>query len=340
MKETGVIYMNKSQIYAKLNQTKMDFSDLYTSTDPRKYFQYLGQLDYIIPHLAQPVFDQLIRARRALQGRPVTVLDLGCSYAINGALMKYTLDYEALRQRYTAPALQGLSSAELNELDRHFYRAWPKQHPALRVIGLDISENAVRYAEACGILDQGLSVDLESRDLNAKEAELLAGVDLIISTGCVGYVTAKTFQRLATTFHKGRTPWVASFVLRMFPFDDIAATLSEHGLVTEPYEGATFVQRRFANREEMEATIRAVEARGLDSYGREAEGLFHANLFVSRPVEEIERLPIQKLVTVVSGVNKLWNVGANVLGSFGPAARRRARAERREHFTQMQAASS
>jgi SAM-dependent methyltransferase len=339
MKETAVICMNKSQNYARLNQSKMDFSDLYTSNDPRKYFQYLGQLDYIIPHLAQPVFDQLIRARRALQDKPVTVLDLGCSYAINGALMKYALDYEALRQRYTAPALEGLNSAELNELDRHFYRAWPQQHPGLRVIGLDISENAVRYAEACGILDRGLSVDLESRDLNAKEAELLAGVDLIVSTGCVGYVTAKTFQRLATTFRKGNAPWVASFVLRMFPFDDIAATLAEHGLVTEPYEGATFVQRRFANREEMEATIRAVEARGLDSYGREAEGLYHANLFVSRPAQEIERLPIQKLVTVVSGANKLWNVGANVLGSFGPAARRRARAERREHFARMQAAS-
>ncbi len=334
-----VITMSKSASYARLNETKMDFSDLYISNDPRKYFQYLGQLDYIIPHLAQPVFEQLIRARAEVQSEPVTVLDLGCSYAINGALMKYALDYEALRQRYTAPALQTQTSAELNELDRHFYRAWPK-HPGVRVIGLDISENAVRYAESCGILDHGLSVDLESRDLNAKEADLLSGVDLIVSTGCVGYVTAKTFQRLATTYRRGRTPWVASFVLRMFPFDDIAATLGEHGLVTEPYEGTTFVQRRFANREEMEATIRAVEARGLDSYGHEAEGLYHANLFVSRPPEEIERVPIQKLVTVVSGVNKLWNVGANVLGSFGPAARRRARAERRQDFAQPQAVSS
>ena len=90
--------MKKSASYATINQTKMDFSDLYISTDPRKYFQYLGQLDYIIPHLAQPVFDQLIRARRQVQSEPVTVLDLGCSYAINGAMMKYALDYEALRQ--------------------------------------------------------------------------------------------------------------------------------------------------------------------------------------------------------------------------------------------------
>jgi hypothetical protein len=109
----------------------------------------------------------------------------------------------------------------------------------------------------------------------------------------------------------------------MFPFDEIERTLAQHGLVTEPYEGATFVQRRFASREEMEATVRAVEGRGLDSEGRETEGLFHANLFISRPAEEIERCP--RLVSVVSGMNKLWPVGANVLGSYGPSALRRAR---------------
>ena len=317
--------MNRPVSFTKINQAKMDFSDLYTSRDPRDYFKYLGQLDYIIPHLAQPIFGQLIRARQELQREPVTVLDLGCSYAINGALMKYALDYEALRQRYTAPTLQTLSSDQVLELDRHFYRSWP-QNEGVRVIGLDISENAIRYGEKCGLLDRGLAIDLENRDLSPDETTDLADVDIIVSTGCVGYVTSKTFERVLKASRRGRTPWVASFVLRMFPFDAIEKTLDSHGMATEPYEGATFVQRRFANRDEMEAAIRAVEGRGLDSEGRETEGLYHANLFISRTPEEIERCPIQKLVCVVSGMNKLWPVGANVLGSFGPAALRRARA--------------
>jgi hypothetical protein len=333
-----VIPMNKPVSFTKLNQAKMDFSDLYNSRDPRNYFKYLGQLDYIIPHLAQPIFGQLIRARQELQDEPVTVLDLGCSYAINGALMKYALDYEALRQRYTAPSLQALSSEEMLELDRHFYRAWPR-HEGVRVIGLDISENAIRYGEKCGLLDRGLAMDLENRELTPDEAADLADVDIIVSTGCVGYVTSKTFERVLKASRRGRTPWVASFVLRMFPFDEIEKTLDAYGLVTEPYEGTTFVQRRFANREEMEAAIRAVEARGLDSEGYETEGLYHANLFISRPAEEIERCPIQKLVTVVSGANKLWPVGANVLGSFGPAALRRARAGQ-PHLAEVKAALS
>ena len=330
--------MNRVANYTKINQSKMDFSDLYTSKDPRNYFKYLGQLDYIIPHLAQPIFAQLIRARQELQSEPVTVLDLGCSYAINGALMKYAIDYEALRQRYTAPILQTLSSDAVLELDRHFYRSWP-ENEGVRVIGLDISENAIRYGEKCGLLDRGLAIDLESRDLTPDEAADFADVDIIVSTGCVGYVTSKTFERVLKASRRGRTPWVVSFVLRIFPFDEIEKTLGAYGLVTEPYEGATFVQRRFATREEMEAAIRAVEMRGLDSEGCETEGLYHANLFISRPAEEIERCPIQKLVSVVSGANKLWPVGANVLGSYGPSALRRARAGQ-PHLAEAQASSS
>jgi len=316
--------MNRPIDFAQINNGKTDFSELYTSKDPRNYFKYLGQLDYIIPHLAQPVFRQIIRHRQELQSEPVTVLDLGCSYAINGALMKYALDYEALRQRYTAPALQGLSSDEMLRLDSAALRAWPAE-PGVRVIGLDVSENAVRYAEACGVLDHGLAIDLEARDPTPFEAELLADVDIIVSTGCIGYVTAKTFRRLAKVARRGRPAWVASFVLRMFPYDEIADTLSQQGLVTELYEGATFVQRRFANREEMEAAIRAVEGRGIDSDGRETDGLYHADLFVSRPPQEAARCPVQKLVNVVSGANKLWSIGANVLGSYGPSVRDEAR---------------
>jgi hypothetical protein len=98
--------------------------------------------------------------------------------------------------------------------------------------------------------------------------------------------------------------------------------------VTEKFEGATFVQRRFASLEEMEAAVRTVEGRNLDTRGHEAEGLYHAELFVSRPAAEVERCPLHKLVTVVSGANKPWTVGTNVLGAFGDTARQRAHTQR------------
>jgi hypothetical protein len=319
----GCFLMQKAARFSEINEEKTNFNRIYTSDDPREYFSRLGELDYIIPHLAQPVIEQVIWARAAVQPEPVTALDLGCSYGVNGALMKYAVSFDALQQRYIAPALQRLSSEELLVFDQAYYRSWPRNE-RMRVIGLDVSDKAVRYAQRCGAVDVGLCANLEQRDLGAEEAAALADVDLIVSTGCVGYITSRTFERLVRVTRRGRPAWVVSFVLRMFPYDRIAATLSEMGLTTEKFEGATFVQRRFAGREEMEAAVRAVEGRGIDSRGHEAEGLYHADLYISRPPEEVERCPSQKLVSIVSGANKPWTVGTHVLGSFGPDARRRA----------------
>lgn len=303
---------NSQLVFSAINDGKANFDEIYTAADPRQYFRVLGQLDYIIPHLAQPVFNQLIRVRAEQQAEPVTVLDLGCSYGVNGALMKYAVGFDAIRERYVSPQLQSLSHAELLKHDQAFYRSWPRNEN-VRVIGLDVSENAIRYAQESGAIDIGYALDLENDDPTPEQAEALSKVDLVISTGCVGYVTSKTFRRLAKLARRGRPAWVASFVLRMFPYEAIERTLAEQALVTEQFEGTTFVQRRFADVAEMEATVSAVEARGLDTYGREIEGLYHADLFVSRPANEIERMPLQSLVSVVSGANKPWQFGANVL---------------------------
>ena len=77
-----------------------------------------------------------------------------------------------------------------------------------------------------------------------------------------------------------------------------------------------------------EAAVHAVESRGLDTRGKEAQGLFHADFFLSRSPGEIDRLPLQKLVNVASGADKPWVVSTNVLGGFGPNARKRARSAR------------
>jgi len=316
--------------FTAMNEAKANFDHVYIEKDPRQYFNYLGQLDYIIPHLAQPIFEQLIRARAALQSGPVTVLDLGCSYGVNGALMKYALTYDALRDRYTAPALQGLAHDAMLELDRAFYMAWPRDR-SLQVIGLDISENAVRYGQACGTMDMAFCADLEAAEPPPEVAAAISEADIIVSTGCVGYVGSKTFDRVMALARKGRTAWVASFVLRMFPYDRIATTLAGFGLETEKFHGATFVQRRFASRQEMEDAVKAVEMRGIDTRGHETEGVYHADLYVSRPRTEIERIPLQQLVHVVSGANKPWTIGTNVMGQHGPGARQRARGAR--HLT-------
>lgn len=311
--------MQQQLKFSVINGGKTNFDEIYIAKDPRQYFRVLGQLDYIIPHLAQPIFEQLIRARAALQSEPVTVLDLGSSYGVNSALMKYRISYDVLRERYTSPALQDVASDEILRLDRSFYAAWPRNN-RLRVIGMDVSAPALHYAEAVGTVDRGLVLNLEEEEPDAEQAAALADVDLIVSTGCVGYITSRTFQCLAGLARKGRPAWVASFVLRMFPYDNIAATLASQNLETEHFEGATFVQRRFADVDEMESTVRSVEQRGYDTHGHERDGLFHAGLYVSRPRSEIERLPLKEMVHVVSGANKPWHIGMHALQGTARAA--------------------
>jgi len=133
-------------------------------------------------------------------------------------------------------------------------------------------------------------------------------------------VTSRTFDKLAACHLNGVTPWVASFVLRMFSYDLIAASLACRGLGTEKFEGATFIQRRFRDEDEMAATLAAVRARDLRPAGKEEAGLLHAELFVSRPPEQVEALPINSMLSIASGANRRYGAAAR----WSPARARQA----------------
>jgi hypothetical protein len=190
---------------------------------------------------------------------------------------------------------------DLARLDRSFYASWPEIGLA-RFIGLDVSEPAVSYARNVGLLEGGITKDLERNPLTNAEATLLKPVDVILSTGCVGYVTERTYRQLLSEVES--PPWIISFVLRMFPYDALADALAEHGLVTERLAGATFVQRRFRDIEEFTKTLSRLAERGVETAGFESEGRFQAELYVSRPEADVRAAPLGELVTVTSGRNR------------------------------------
>lgn len=283
-----------------INLAKADFEAIYREPDPRAYFRVLGGLDYVVPCLAAPVLRQLIAARAATQSRTVTVLDLGCSYGATSALLRFPLTLDMLRRRYMIPEVQAVYSERLLEMDRAYFLSWPAL-PNLRIIGLDPAVNAVGYAREVGIIDVGIAEDFERDEPSAHARAALCDVDLIVSTGCIGYVGHRTLERIIKCHLGGSTPWVASFVLRMFPYDAIAETLQGYGLQTEKFDGATFVQRRFYSAAEYELMLSTLQSQGIDPAGLEADGLLHAELFVSRPADVVAAQPLSKLVSIVSG---------------------------------------
>ncbi len=288
------------------NDAKASFDDLYSQEDPRDYFSVLGSLDYAIPDLAKPIFRSVAAGFRKSRGAAPTLLDLGSSYGINAALFRFPLSVDMLRRRYARREMMSLTSAQVREYDRHFFRSWPRTQSE-KIICIDISKPAVDYACEVGLADDCIAHDFENMPPPASVTQKLADVDIIMSTGAVGYVTEKTFDALLKA--NTRTPWVVSFVLRMFDYEPVAKRLAQEGLVTEKLNSAAFVQRRFQDEEEAQQVHDIlVKERGIDPAGLESEGLLFAELYVSRPEEEAKQVPLDELVRVVSGRNL----------SFGP----------------------
>ena len=248
---------------------KAHLDHLYTGPDPRTYFRTLRKLEYHIPQLAKPRFGRLIDQLR--ETRPaVSVLDIGCSYGINGALLRCDLTMDDLYERYDTD----IPRQRMLERDRSLCKA------DTRFVGLDVSRPALEYAEAAGFIDVAVHADLEAADPTPDQCERLAGTDLAVSTGCIGYVTELTIDRVVRA--ADRLPWMAHFVLRMYPFDRIAGCLADHGYTTIRSE-QVFRQRRFASPDEQVQVLDTLSGLGLDPSGLEADGWLYAQLYISRP---------------------------------------------------------
>lgn len=279
---------------ALIGSAKADFTSIYDQADPRAYFRTLGGLDYQIPQQSLPVLQAVLAASQR-DGRPRTVLDVCCSYGINAALLRYDVQLAEIRARYADPASDDLSVEELIEADARFY-AERRRSPDVPVLGLDIAESAIDYACRAGLITGGFAEDLESTDPSPVLAAGVREVGLIISTGGVGYVGHPTFDRLLQVVKSPEDLWLAVFVLRAFSYDDIAGMLAGYGLVTEHVPDVTFRQRRFADRSEYDAAINDVELRGLDPAGKEAEGWYHAECFITRPAAAVAATSLAELL--------------------------------------------
>jgi hypothetical protein len=261
-------------------ERKADFSDIYTQPDPRRYFRVLSDFEYQIPVHALPVFRAVLAASRR-SGRNRIVLDVCCSYGINSAYLLSSGELGLVAERYANSELQALSPGEVAAADRRLYGP-RREELDLRIVGLDASESAIGYGVRSGLLAEGWAEDLEASGPSQELRAGIADVGLVVSTGGVGYVGRQTFSRLLESVRRPEDLWLSIFVLRVFDYSPIIELLESYGLVTERLDG-TFRQRRFASAGERDAAIHDVRQRGLDPTGKEADGWYHADCFVTRP---------------------------------------------------------
>ncbi len=260
---------------------KVSFDHIYVQPDPRAYFSTLRELDYRIPQLAKPYFMKLIQEYRKSQKiLAPNVLDIGCSYGINAALLKYDATMDELYERYCGRGARAQTRTALLTRDRELTCS-RNRLGSVRFVGLDISRPALSYALLAGFIDGAVHADLEKREFTQRQRDQVAGTDLVISTGCLGYVSDKTILQVVNA-NGERKPWMAHFVLRMFPFEPVAEGLAGLGYDTVRHERA-FKQRRFASPEEQSLVLDTLSAVGADPRGLEADGWLYAQLYISRP---------------------------------------------------------
>lgn len=272
---------------------KIDLHTVYDQPDPRGYYQTLSQFDYRIPSAAEPLFRRTIRALRRARRKPAaTLLDVGSSYGVNAAILKHRYSLPALFDIYGREATEGIAHDGLIERDRALFGNG-RADDSLLTIGLDTSAKAIGYANEVGIIDKGIVANLEERAPTPKETADLAPVDLVVSTGAIGYVGAPTFDHILDAAR--RSPWFALFALRMFPIARIASTLKRRGYAVFKLDGETFRQRRFASREERAEVLARLDSLGIDPTGRESDGWLHAEFFLARPEGEPSGLSLPDL---------------------------------------------
>lgn len=276
---------------------KANFDDIYDREDPREYFGSLGELGYEIPEHGRRLFSALIEERRD-DGERVNVVDVCCSYGVNAALLKHETTLDDLYDRYGSEEISRLSSEELAEADAAFYAQRRRKDPP-RIVGLDSASNAVSYALRAGLLDAGFAENLEEGGPAEELGQAVSRADLLTVTGGIGYVSERTFDRLLGCMsqeERSAPPWVAVLALRWVSYDAISDVLSKHGLVTEKLATHTFGQRRFASLEEREYVLGELKKMGIDPEGKESEGLYHADFYLSRPADLVSRTPVEELV--------------------------------------------
>lgn len=288
--------MSSAAPFGEINEAKANMDHIYDQTDPRAYFAELKRLEYAIPDTAKPIFEKLILHMQKGKDHTIRVLDLGCSYGVNAAILKHDISMQKLYDHWGEGRMENATSKEVASYDRQFF-ADLNESSGIEVIGLDQAKNAVAFGEEIGLLDEGIAANLENSPLSALETEKLASVDLVTSTGCIGYLTEKSFDCLLPAVTEGRSPWIANFVLRAFPFNQIEESLSQWGYVTEKLENRMYFQRRFESASEKEQMLGKLCDQGVDPTGLEDEGNLIAEFYLSRPEKDVADFPLEALFT-------------------------------------------
>ena len=261
---------------------KKDFTDIYAQKFPDAYLKEMKKLHYRIPDKTKPLY--LLLAEQIIQklSRPINILDIGSSYGINSALLKYDLEMSDLDNFFLQEENTTL------EQTKQFFEKIPSKD-SLNFYQIDISEPALQFSEQVKLCKKGICVNLETANLHLKE---LPSCDMIIATGCIGYIGYKAFSNLFELIKKQQSnspesesdkPIFAFSVLRIFDMEKIQKTFDYYGYSLVKIDLNPIRQRRFSDIDEQNQTISLLSNKRIDTKELEDDGHFYADFYVASP---------------------------------------------------------
>ena len=259
---------------------KKDFTDIYMQEFPFEYLKEMERLYYRIPDSTKPLYLSLAQQLSNNLGRAIDILDLGSSYGINSALMRYDLTMKKLDDFF-------LESKPTKQQTREFFESLPKDM-TMNFYQIDISKPALDFSEHMGLCKKGLCVNLENNNLQLQE---LPPIDMVIATGCIGYIGYKAFANLLENIKLSSNsseslvpkPLFAFSVLRIFDMEKIQKTFDYYGYSLVKTELAPICQRRFSDDDERIQTLSLLHNKGIETKRYEDNGYFYADFFIACP---------------------------------------------------------
>ena len=265
-------------------RVKKDFTDIYTQDSPYRYLKEMDRLEYSISDSTKPLYNSVIGQLEEELSRPINVLDLGSSYGINSSLIKYNLTMSELNNFF-------LNEPEPTKKEtRQFYEECTS-NDNINFYQIDISEEAIKFSEEMNLCERGINVDLEAEKLNLLES--LPKIDVVIATGCVGYIGHRAFSNLLKVIKNRQSnsiesekeyidPIFAFSVLRMFDMEGIEEVFETNDYSIVKSDIKPIRQRNFSDSKEKIQAISLLHGMGIDTKKYEDDGNFYADFYIAK----------------------------------------------------------
>ena len=278
--------------YLSENKAKADFDDVYVAKTPHAYIASMAENGYEIGERARPFCCEAVKLLQERNGVtwPTQLLDVGCSYGIGSAFVKYNCTFDELVAFFASRAPEDYIMS--CEATRQWLNVTTPEFD-VRCVGLDVSKPAIQFATDAGLLDGGITCNMENNEIPSKEdIGWIRGCNLLMTTGVIGYVTERTLDVVLSNLGKSHPssfgPIAVMTILRMFDTTQIKRCFKKHGLSFCRVPDVRLPQRNFENEDERLKILSVLHDRKIETSLWEDRGKLYADLYIAASEEEIE----------------------------------------------------